>query len=132
MKANIAEWKKPLALDFMKYCNSDRALVEFTTTTNAPKALNYSMDSNALNQLTPYGRSLMELKNNSTVIYPYSSNSFFLNKQSNFTMFQLYKSHVSAGYQEQYYATAKRNYRTTAEDYFSGLNKYWSESWSLL
>jgi hypothetical protein len=132
MKSNVAEWKKPLALDFIKYCNSDRALVEFTTTTNAVKALNYKLEDNDLQQLTPYGRSLVNLKNNSTIIYPYSADSFFLNKQSNFTMFQLYKSNVSAGYQEQYYATAKRTYQTTSEDYFSGLYKYWSASWSLL
>ena len=132
MKSNVAEWKKPLALDFIKFCYSDESLVEFTTTTNAVKALDYKLDADALEQMTPYGRSLVEVKENSTVVYPYSSNEFFLNKQSSFTMFQLYKSEISAGYEEQYYATAKRIYSTSAEDYFSGLHKYWSRTWSLL
>ncbi|MBQ8308259.1 MAG: hypothetical protein IJX96_00320 [Clostridia bacterium] len=73
MKANVAEWKKPLILDFMKFVNSNESLVEFTTVVGTPKSLQYTLDATQKAALSPFTRSILDLMEKSDVVYTRSS-----------------------------------------------------------
>ncbi len=74
----------PLAKKFLKFVNTEQSLREFTVLTGSPKALEYDLTEDDLSQMSFYGRSLWNLKANSDVVYPYSTNAIFLNNQSDF------------------------------------------------
>ena len=131
MKANIADWKKDLAYDFIKFCNSDESLVEFTQITDTPKALNYTMTEEQMNKMSPYGKSVITLKQNSDIVYPYASTSLYKNNQSQFWTHNLYYSHFSGG-ENQWCAEAFHEKNVSAEDYFNGLKTYYVAQWSKL
>lgn len=131
MKANVAEWKKPLALDFIKFVHTDESLVEYTTITNTPKAFNYTLTEAQKAELSPYGRSLMEIKERSDVVYPYSSNTVYQNRQGQFTNVEVLQSLVS-GTQYTWPAEALHDGNVTSSAYFSGMYDYYKKNWKVL
>lgn len=128
MKKNVADVKKPIIKEFIKFCNTDVSLQEFTVTTNTPKALDYPMSEEDLSQMTYYGRSLYERKAASDIVYPYSSSSFFANNQSRFHTNDQYYTKVN-NKDNQYVITGLVDLNYTAETYFSGMYTYWKSEW---
>ena len=128
MKANIAEWKKPIALDFIKFANSNQALAEFSQNTNTPKALKYEMTAEQMNGMTYFGRSVMELQSNSDIVFPYSSEPIYTNQAGSFAMVNMWNSNVGA---EHFSApsVALRKDQASVENYFSGLKSYYQNIW---
>lgn len=94
MKKDIEDWKKPLAYDFIQFMYSDESLAEFSTITNTPKALTYTMSEEDKAKMSPYGRSLIEMKENSDVVYPISRSSLFANNQSTFRDSRLFTTKI--------------------------------------
>ncbi len=131
MKANIADWKKPIALDFIKFCNSDASLVEFTQITDTPKALNYTMTEAEMNEMSPYGRSIMKLKQKSDIVYPYSTTTLYKNNQGRFGTHSMYYS-TTGGRQYQWAPNAFNEDKVSAADYFSGMYAYYANDWKTL
>ena len=125
-----ADWKKPLALDFIRFVNSDESLREFTSVTNTVKALDYTMSKEEKEKLTPFGKSLMELKEKSDVVYPYSTNSVYANNQAFFGTHESFRSTVSTNY--QWPAEALHENGITAEQYFAGMETYYRNNWASL
>lgn len=66
-----------LAKLFIQFCNTDKNLQDFTVITNMTKALKYDMTTENYDKLTPFGKSVVETKQNANVIYPCSDNSFY-------------------------------------------------------
>lgn len=130
MKANIAEWKKPLALEFIRFVNSDESLSEFTAVTNTVKALDYQVRAEDTAQLTPFGRSLVEVKESAEIVYPFSTNSVYVNNQRYFTTAELYKATV--GSEKSWPSEAMHDENISAAQYFEGLLTYQSAEWSSL
>ncbi len=130
MKANVADWKKPLALDFIRFVNSDESLREFTSVTNTVKALDYTMSKEEKEKLTPFGKSLMELKEKSDVVYPYSTNAVYANNQAFFGTHESFRSTVSTNY--QWPAEALHENGITAAQYFAGMETYYRNNWASL
>lgn len=126
MKSNVAEWKIPLALDFIKFVNSDASLVEFSQVTSTPKALNYTMTQEQMKAMSPFGRSLMTVKNNSNILYPFSPNATYRNAQSNFTYDSMYTSQITGLGTFKYAAEAFHDHNVSPEDYFKGMYVYYS------
>lgn len=127
MKANVAEWKKPLILDFIRFVHSDQSLVEFTTVTNTLKAFNYSIEGEAYEALTPFGQSLVRLKDASEVVYPVSTNATYVQNQSFFGTHDQFRSETGRGY--QFPALAMHDDNVTAADYFAGMAGYYKKNW---
>lgn len=131
MKANVADWKKPIAYDFIKFVNSDAQLVEYSQITDTPKALNYTMTDEQLTKMSPYGRSVMKAKQNSDIVYPYSTNTTYVNNQSKFVMAEMFRTTVgSSDYQWAAHVFHETN--TTLENYFNGMIKYQQTAWKSL
>lgn len=128
MKSNIEAWKKPIAYDFIKFVHTDESLVEYTQITNTPKAFNYSMTEEQLAKLSPYGRSLLELKQRSDVVYPYAAHSIYKNKQGQFVNAAQFQSAVNRS-EYQWPAAAMYDNGISAADYFSGMYIYYKNYW---
>lgn len=130
MKGNIEEWKKPIALDFIAFVNSQESLVEFTQITNTPKALSYEMSADELGVMTHFGRSVMELKQNSDIVYPFSNTAIYMNQSGSFNADKVWQSIVD-GTVYNGPATAFHESGVSAVDYFKGLLEYNKENWSM-
>lgn len=128
MKNNIEEWKKPLALEFIAFVNSDESLVEFTQMTNTPKALNYEMSDEEMSKMTHFGRSVMELKQKSDIAYPFSGEAIYVNQSGQFNADEVWKSTVG-GTVYSGPATAFYEDNVSVADYFSGMLKYNKDNW---
>lgn len=127
MKANVAEWKKPLILDFIRFAHSDQSLVEFTTVTNTLKAFNYTIEGEDFDKLTPFGQSLVRLSEASDVVYPFSTNETYIQNQAFFGTHEQFRSNAGKGY--QYAALAMHDDKVTAAQYFAGMADYYSSNW---
>lgn len=128
MKANVAGWKKPLAIDFIKFANSDESLNEFTKITNTVKALNYTVSDETKAQLTPFGKSLVQVKDASQVVYPFSTNSVYLNNQSYFQVDSAFRTTIGSK-DYQFPAIAMHEDNVSAENYFKGMATYYQKNW---
>ena len=82
-----------------------------------------------MNGMSPFGKSLINLKQTSDVVYPYSQDAFYVNNQSVFQGNKMYNSMVGS---TSYTRTGATFYEkgTSAEDFYSGLYKYYSGAWS--
>ncbi len=129
MKANIAEYKKAIAIEFIKFVNSDASLKEFTTITNTPKALNYTMTNEEMAAMTSFGRSVMNLKQNSDIVYAFSSNPKFVNNQGQFESSSMYYSRIN-GTDYQSVSGTFYDVGVTAEQYFAGMYAYYKSEWA--
>jgi hypothetical protein len=127
IKANIAEWKKPLALEFMRFANTDESLREFTSVTNTFKALEYDLTAGDLAKMTPYGRSLVAAVSKADIVYPYSQNSKFLNNSGYFNGLGMFNSRIGT-YNYSSMIPAFRS-TVTLNDYFTGIKTYFQATW---
>lgn len=129
MKENIEDWKKPLALEFIAFVNSDESLVEFTQTTNTPKDLNYEMTEEEMSSMTYFGRSVMKLKAQSDIVYPYSSEAIYINQSSMFNADKVWDSVVN-GVSYSGPASAFVEDGVSVEDYFNGMTSTQKNKWN--
>ncbi len=129
MKANIAPEKRDIAIEFIKFVNSDQSLKEFSTITNTPKALNYTMTEAEMAGMTNFGRSVMKLKQSSDIVYAFSSNPTYINNQSQFESSGMYYSRVN-GMDYQSVSGTFKDVGTTAEQYFNGMLDYYKSEWA--
>ena len=131
VKSNVDESKKGAIKDFLKFCNTDESLVEYTVTTNTPKALNYTMNESDLAKMSPFGRSVYELRQKSDIVYPYASSSFYINNQSRFDPKYQYSVIDETGASITYCPEAIAEKKLSAEKVFEGLHRYYQTNWSL-
>ena len=129
MKANIAEEKKALAYDFIMFANTNASLVEFTQITNTPKNMNYTLTEEEMASLSPFGRSVFEVKQNSTVIYPYSKEPVYVNQPGMFAAYAAWKSTVGGVFYNGPAMQFNEN-KLDATAYFNGMLDYYSENWN--
>lgn len=128
MKANVEDWKKPIAMDFIKFANSNQALAEFSQVTNTPKALKYEMTEEQLAGMTNFGRSIIQLQNSSDVVFPYSSEPIYVNQAGSFAMVDMWDSVIGG----EFYGSPSvplRKSEVSLEDYFTGLKSYYENIW---
>ena len=57
----------------MKFLHTDKMLSEFTRDTSITRPLNYEINAEDQAKLTTYAKSLIDLKKNAHVVYPYST-----------------------------------------------------------
>lgn len=80
-----------------------------------------------MSKMSYFGRSVMELKQKSEIVYPYSTNSVYVNSQSRFGTHSMYYSKLTSNY--QFAAEAMHDAGVSAAQYFSGMYQYYLEDW---
>lgn len=134
-RAGIADYKKDLARDFIKFACSDESLVEFTTETNTLKALTYTLSDEEQSKLTPFGLSLYKacLSEKASTIYPYSSSAKYLNNVSRFN-----KEYYNVSATQSVVSLLRKTYEKNgkafdvsyADTAFESINKYFASAFN--
>lgn len=131
INANCTGIELELAKKFLQFANTEVSLREFTTTTNTPKALTYTMTDNDLQQMSPFGKNVWSVRENCDVVYPFSQNPIFLNNQAKLIYSAGFESKISNTVYNQI-ADDIRGSKTghiTSENYFNGIKNNFSNSW---
>jgi hypothetical protein len=117
----------PLCKLFLQFCNTQSSIEDFAVLTNASRALTYELSEESYNKLTPYGKSILDMKNSpyTDVVYQFSTNPLFAYNMSKF------KKHMaleSFGY--TYPSNAlERESSKTAKDIFTAVANNWESNW---
>ena len=130
VKNNIEDWKLPLAIDFLKFVNTYESHIEFTTTTNTIRALNYEIPETEKAKMTYFGRSVLELKERSDVIYPYSMNDNYVAYPKEFQTHGLFWTRIGVQDLDRSCYAFKERKDVNAKSYFSGMYSYYQEQWA--
>mgnify|MGYP001771423328 FL=1 len=121
---NIADYKKDLAIDFIRFCATDESLIEFTKITSAPKAFQYDLTTQ-LSELTYFGQQVWNFKQNSQVVYKFSDTPLYYMNTSYFQ-----NNNWESGIQAVPSVALEEG--MSAEDYFKGMYSTAQTSWSNL
>ncbi len=80
INGNLKEGSPQLAVAkaFFSYMNSDRMLNLFTEITSMYRAMNYTVDEGTYGRMSKYAKELTEFMNETTVVYPYTTNELFI------------------------------------------------------
>ncbi len=79
--SKIADEELELAKKFVQYCYTDAKNKEYTQMTGVPRAFEYDFTEAEYEKLSSFGKSLWDMvrSDNATIIYPQSTNSYYLN-----------------------------------------------------
>ena len=131
INANCSKSELDLAKAFLQFANTQESLVEFTLTTNAPKALNYELTNDQINEMTHFGKSLWSIKESGNVVYPLSTNEFFKDNQSTLNYCNFFQADIS----DKTYKSVADDLRGTnasrvsAKDFFNGIIAKYDSTW---
>ena len=121
---------KDLALEFMKFLHTDKMLSKFTKDTSITRPFNYEITPEDQAGLTTYAKSLIDLKKNANVFYPYSSNQLQLDNNVYFNAFNWTWHTIINGQEYRHpwmYFTTVNN--PSALAYFNGQYTYFKNLW---
>ncbi len=124
INANIAEWKIPLALEFLQFVHTRESLVEFSQITNTVRPYTYEMSEEELSEMTYYGRSVYELRKNADTVVSYSPSPDF--RRTNIYLGKYWISEFTDGSTQGYPSRAfYADANLTARAYFEGFTAYY-------
>lgn len=113
--------------EFLKFAYTDESLREYTVKTLSAKGLNYTLTEEDLAQMTPFARSVVELKERSDIVYPYGTTDKFLRNQSTLGFRAIFKTN---SYQ---FAMNAIKDGVSAKDYFELIKTTYNESfWNII
>ncbi len=121
-----------LAKEFMRFLHTDSEMSKFSALTSIPRALNYEVDEEDMATATNFGKSLLEMRMNARVVYPYSSLSLVINNAASFTEEKWFLTASVNGATFNNPFTAFKNGTATAKEYFNGLYTYQKNAWKNL
>lgn len=122
---NIADYKKEVAIDFIRFTATDASLVEFTQMTSTPKALQYELTGTQLSELTYLGQQVWNFKKDSQVVYKFSDTPLYYLNMSHFT-----NNNWESG--TQTIPSQALDEGMSAEEYFKGMYNTSKTGWANL
>ena len=131
MKPGLTGEKRAVAVDFIKFCNTHESLVEFTLITNTPKSMEYSLTADQKAELTPFGRSIFEIKEQATtkILYPYATSDFFKTNQR--MLCEIFYSRLDGStYVQPVEMFIRSENKKTASQVFTGMLEWRTSTWS--
>ena len=124
-----------LACEFMKFLHTDKMLSKFTADTSITRPLNYEISEEDQANLSNYAKSLIDLKKNSDIVYPYSSNQLVINNIDVFNAYHfIWNTRIGGKNGNVFkhpfmYFASQTITNPSAEDYFNGQYEYISSRW---
>ncbi len=88
ISSNSAGAKLEVAKLFMQFLHTDEQMSSFTATTSISRALNYELTDADKENMTYFGKNVMEIKNASDIVYPYSGHSYYVANSATFALEQ--------------------------------------------
>ena len=125
IRSGVSEENKEIALKFLQFLYTDESLLEFTQVSSTLKELNYKIEDEDLQALTPLARSQYEhvYSPKSTLFCPYSRHGIYLSSPSAFHMGETFKT---SKYASAYTAFKEKN--ATVKEIFEGSASKYSQS----
>lgn len=122
------------AKTFLQFTSTDKELSAFTASVSMTRAMDYELTEEDYAMTTTYGQSVYDLKKNSTVVYPYSSDPIFQKNQAFFSIerwsFQTMLDNSEYVNPWQFWLSYQGQYN--ALDYFQGLYHMQKTRWETL
>ena len=118
ISANTTGAKLDVAKLFMQYLHTDAQMSAFTAKTSLTRALTYTVSDTDKASMTYFGTKVMEMKEASDIIYPYSGNDYYLR---NSATFMLERWGLAAKKDENPFTIFVQNSSMTARTYFDSL-----------
>lgn len=136
INANIAEEKAEAAELFLQFCHTDMMMEEFTELTGMFKPYEYEVDDE---KMTASTKSVLEVRENSRIVYPMDDNPVYLSSTQNFRLAELFYSKFNAqdgaslDIGSILIRKDDKGYIYNVDDIFEGLLKYrQKELWTTL
>lgn len=121
-----------LAKEFIKFCNTDEKLQEFTTLTNTTKGLKYPLTKTQYDSLSHYGKSVWDLREkaieNGVIFSNKSANAVFRKAYSDFAQTctgGFWSSGTTRVAVQGLFTNGQ-----TAKEYFNGMKKLSAQEWT--
>ena len=121
-----------LAKEFMRFLHTDAEMSKFSAKTSIPRSLKYNVSEEDKAKATHFGKSVIEMKENANVVYPYSSLEMVINNASAFTEGMWFLTATVGGKTLDNPFNAFKDGQATAKEYFNGLYSYQKTMWSNL
>ena len=122
-----------LAKEFMRFLHTDAEMSKFSAKTSISRALEYKVDSTDRATATYYGQTIIDMKSNLKVIYPFSAANIVTKNQGNFTMDAwLGSADKGDGKTMRNAFNAFKDGKATAKEFFNGLHNYQKGKWNTL
>ena len=114
--------KLEVSKEFLKFLHTDAELGKFTERTSITRPYTYTLADSAKEGMSYFGKTLMEMKESSDIVYPYSSNSTYVANSAQFLLGTWgWRSKVGDSTAINPFSHFRANSGTTARTYFEGL-----------
>lgn len=122
-----------LAKEFMRFLHTDAEMSKFSANTSISRALEYEVTSTDRATATYYGQTIIDMKSNLKVIYPFSATNIVTKNQGNFAMDTwLGDADKGDGKTMGNAFDAFKDGKATAKEFFNGLYNYQKGKWNTL
>ncbi len=121
ISANTTGAKLDAAKLFMQFLHTDAQMSAFTAKTSLTRALTYSMNDTDKANMTYFGEKIIEMKEASDVVYPYSGNDYYLRNSAAFMLQRWGWTSNVGGTVENPFTKFVQDSSTTVKNYFNGL-----------
>ena len=123
---------RSLAKEFMRFLHTDAEMSKFSAKTSISRSLNYKVSEADQAVATHFGKSMIKMREQSKVVYPYSSLNMVINNSAAFTEAAWFLNASVGGKTLKNPFDAFKDGQATAKEYFNGLYNYQSTMWSSL
>ena len=121
-----------LAKEFMRFLHTDAEMSKFSSKTSIPRSLNYEVSQADKANATSFGKSLIEMRASSKVVYPYSALELVINNSAAFTEERWFLTSEVDGKTLNNPFNAFKDSTATPAQYFNGMYAYHQDMWSAL
>lgn len=116
--------KLEAAKEFLKFLHTEAELASFTKLTSITRPYTYTVSDGDKEQMTYFGRSLMQMKENADIVYPYSDNLTYIANSTQMRLeFWAWTSKFGSQPVTNPFSQFRLNAGLTAKEYFDGLYK---------
>lgn len=114
--------KLEVSKEFLKFLHTDAEMSLFTAKTSITRPYTYTIEESVKADMSYFGQSLMEMKESSDIVYPYSANPTYVANSSEFLLGTWgWRSEVGNSTAINPFSHFRANPATTARTYFEGL-----------
>lgn len=118
---NIKPEKVEVAKKFLQFTSTDPMILKHFETISVPRSLNCEIDYDALDNMSTFARSVLEIRMNSDVIGPFSENRFQWHTGYNFDSMGFAGTFINNNTYWAPVATFKDHASITPKQYFDGM-----------
>ena len=121
INAGTSGAKLAAAKEFLKFLHTEAELCTFNLTTSVTRPYTYTVTETMREGMSYYGRTLLEMREASDIVYPYSSNQFYVRNASQYLLTASWKAEVGKQSAANPFNFLRVNEDVTARSYFEGL-----------